>query len=155
MPSKKSNSDSKCVLCKHFPKNEKSVRISENPGASNSMTPSWCFNQMDINHPRWNPRKMQHKGIVDILLGFEGLTWQEILCAPKSHGEGSKNHPVQVSDLSKSAQVRLHEINKDDVDELFSLRLDGRKRLYGIRQQRSFIILWYDSIHEIYPLQSK
>ena len=83
---------------------------------------------------------------------FESMTWQEILSASgaKKKGRGNHHHSVAVEKLSKDAQKRLKEIKLDDVESLFSLRLTGRKRLYGIRDGRVFKFIWYDREHEVY-----
>lgn len=61
--------------------------------------------------------------------------------------KGTNSHPVKCKDLSKKAQKRLEEIGQDDVAELFSLRLTGIKRIYGIRSGRALKLLWYDRNH--------
>lgn len=66
---------------------------------------------------------------------------------------GNNNHPVPVSELAGNARKRLVEIGQEELDVLFSLRLSGKGRIYGVRDQRALKLLWYDPYHDIYPVQ--
>ena len=61
------------------------------------------------------------------------------------------SHFISIDKLCKDAQKRLEELHLDDVEELYSLRLTGTKRLFGIRVGASLEILWYDPDHSICP----
>ncbi len=82
------------------------------------------------------------KDVYSKLINFETMTFQEIK-------DGS--HLVPVSDLIPKAQKRLVEIDQDDTDELYSLRLTGEKRIWGIQDRSIFKILWWDPSHEVCP----
>ncbi len=41
----------------------------------------------------------------------------------------------------------------EDVDELFSLRMTGKIRVYGIAIEQQLNLLWYDPKHEIFPIR--
>ena len=72
------------------------------------------------------------------LQSYEQQTWGEI--------EGKKNHFIDVETLNKCAQDRLEEL-KIIEDQIFSLRLNGSLRIYGLRPKSALIILWYDNNH--------
>lgn len=74
---------------------------------------------------------------------FETMRWSEIL--------GPNNHPVKIEDLCPEARKRLQEIKQDDVDDLVSLRLAGKKRVWGIRDGNVLKILWWDPDHQVCP----
>lgn len=95
------------------------------------------------------------EAILPKLWGFDSMTWGEIMGASGGRAAGTNHHPVKVEDLSKAARDRLREIELDDVEELFSLRLDGRKRIYGIRDGRILELLWYDPDHTVYPIKRR
>jgi hypothetical protein len=59
------------------------------------------------------------------LANFETMTWGEILLDAKK-----QNHNVSVDDLVKEAQDRLTEIFPEQLDELTSLRLTGKGRVW-------------------------
>ena len=86
---------------------------------------------------------------------FEKLTWGEIENQTYGKEGKSKNHPIEKSKLIKEAQDRLKELNQDDVDELYSLRLEGQLRVFGIREFNCLKILWIDINHEICPSLKK
>ena len=73
---------------------------------------------------------------------------------------GNNSHFVQAGKLTRKAKARLAEIGQDDVSELFSLRLTGTTRIYGIRDRRALKLLWYDPHHgtnarAVYPVQHR
>lgn len=65
------------------------------------------------------------------------------------------SHNIEVNQIVKDAQRRLEEIRQADVDELFSLRLSGKERIWGIVDRNIFKILWWDPKHEICPSAKK
>lgn len=81
---------------------------------------------------------------------FENKRWKEILS-----DEGKRNHEVSVSQICKDAQNRLSQIDLEDVEKLVSLRLTGRQRLWGIRSESFFRVLWWDPNHSVYPSKLK
>ncbi len=98
--------------------------------------------------------------IFPTLKDFETMTWAEILRASGGRRAGNNHHPVAVENLSRAARNRLKEIGLNDIDELFSLRLDGTKRIYGIRDGQALMVLWYDPYHgnnkkAVYPVKSR
>lgn len=76
------------------------------------------------------------------------MTWAEILAATGGRTCGNNSHLVPLSDLKKEAVDRLRELQQDDIDELFSLRLSGKERIYGIPDGRVLQILWFCPNHE-------
>ena len=89
------------------------------------------------------------------LRDFEKKTWNEIEQETKGGEGGSKLHEIKIELLSKEAQQRLSELKIDDIDSLFSLRLDGTLRIFGIRKQNYLQILWVDQNHEVCPSKKK
>lgn len=85
------------------------------------------------------------------LKDIESKRWSDI--EKETHGKKgkSKNHWVDVKDIIKPAQVRLSELNMDDHEQIYSLRLTGTQRIWGIRQQNYFRLLWFDFDHDICP----
>ena len=69
----------------------------------------------------------------------------------KLRDNGSNNHGIPVSKLSKDAQDVLREHRLDDREVVFSLRLTNLERIWGLREGRVLRILWFDPVHEIMP----
>lgn len=82
---------------------------------------------------------------------FEAKTWDEIEKETygTKNGNKSKHHCIKVKDLSQDAKKRLKELQQDDIDEVFSLRLEGELRVIGIRKLNCLSILWIDREHEV------
>lgn len=113
-------------------------------------TPVWSLRVLDVDGPYCFFRTTITKAreIRKKLADFESMTWASI--------EGPQSHFVQVEDLARDAQRRLVEIGQDDIDELFSLRLSGRERIYGIRGPTGVLkLLWWDADHQVYPVEKK
>ncbi len=139
MNKKRSNKHPK-IKHKTSKKNEPRVKLYD----YGNETVSWKLSFIDkggdwgwkkIGHRRWEEE------ILPKLINFESKPWAEIV--------GKNNHLIPVSNIIKKAQDRLVKIERDRVEELFSLRLDGKTRLYGIRDRATFKIIWFDFNHEI------
>lgn len=97
--------------------------------------------------------QVSREKILDIrqkLANFESMTWGEILVKGKQN-----NHLVPVNEIIRPAQERLREIDQDDVDELVSLRLAGRARVWGILEGSVLKVLWWDPEHQVYPVDKR
>ena len=82
------------------------------------------------------------------LSDFETMLWRDIRTS-------SNHHPIPVAKLCKEAQDRLKQIGQDDIDELFSFRLTGKERLFGILDAEVLWILWWDPLHLSHPSLKK
>jgi hypothetical protein len=111
--------------------------------------PEFRAEQMDMDGP-WGWRKFDSPQLQEMLQKiFESqkLTWQDL----RTNG----SHLVNRQDLCSEAQKRLLEIQKEDLDDLFSLRLSGRKRIWGIKEGNVLWLLWWDPAHEVCPSPKK
>lgn len=139
---------------KRSPKNiirpslKKAPRIIEEPISTESKTIVWHINIID-RYGNWGWNKVNKKifwgYIFKKIESFESMTWSEIKKNKKS------NHSIEVSKICHDAQNRLIEIEQDDIEELFSLRIGGKKRIWGIRDGRVLKILWWDPNHTVCP----
>lgn len=82
--------------------------------------------------------------IVPRLHNLESMTWSEVEGATGSHF-------VEVAAIADEAQRRLTAIGKDEQARLFSLRVSGRTRLWGIRELAVLRLLWWDPEHGVCP----
>lgn len=85
---------------------------------------------------------------------FEDNTWSEIRQYTHRHKEKQKtnSHNVPIKNLIKEAQDRLEELGFSDRSEIFSLRLEGKIRIYGFLEKNFLDIIWIDLEHEIYKI---
>ncbi len=131
-------------------KKSKIPRITKPFDTGYAENPVWQFGNIDLRGPfGWN--KINRVRLLDEILpkiqGFETMRWQEIL--------GRNNHEIRISDISRTAKRRLSDIKLDDIDQLVSLRLSGRERIWGIRNQRTLRVLWWDPEHQVCPSPKK
>jgi hypothetical protein len=75
------------------------------------------------------------------------MHWHEI--------EGKQHHSIGIESLSKEATDRLAEIKQDDIAEIFSFRLQGAHRVFGIRDRSVVKLLWWDPEHGVCPSLKK
>ena len=89
------------------------------------------------------------------LESFESNTWSQIMSYTHRRGDTmvSNNHSVPVANLSKEARRRLEDLKYCE-DEIFSLRLEAKVRIYGFRVHNYLEIIWVDLNHEIYPVDN-
>lgn len=135
------------------PNVEKLPRASE-ARSYNIERPSWRIGRMEFVDPfGWHVVSGDGLHLIrERLKAFESMTWNEILI----HGK-KQNHSVAISDLCKDARDRLSDLYRGnlDLDELISLRLTGGERVWGIREEAVFSILWWDPHHRVCPSHLK
>lgn len=146
----------KRVKSKEFADNKKIPRSLEDPEGYLKKHPVWAFQHCDLEHEKWSLLNCEafYNNIMNKLISYEGMTWAEIQSASGGKKKGTNSHFESISELKKEAQKRAIELHLD-VDELFSLRLTGTLRLYGILENGVFSVIWYDPNHEIYPLKNR
>ena len=128
----------------------------ENPDGYLKRHPIWRFGQCDLTNEKWTIRNCQslYDDIMAKIISYVGMTWAEIQAASGGKKKGTNSHFEYISEMTKEAQKRAAELHLD-VDQLFSLRLTGKERLYGVLDEGIFSVIWYDSEHEIYPSSKK
>lgn len=153
MAKTKVKKEPKAILSEH----SKDPRTSQNPGSEDNKTVVWQISRLDPDG-KWGWRGLcQNQFWNDILpklKDFESMTWNEIHAATKKN-RGNLHHSIPKTSLNKEAQERLEHLNQDDIDKLFSLRLQGAHRVFGIKDGRVLKLLWFDPGHEVCPCTKK
>lgn len=106
----------------------------------------WRFSDHDMGGPwGWEHASVQTLlgEIIPKLHEYESMTW----AAMEGH---SGSHSIDVDGLAKDAQGRLAEIGKDDLDSLFSVRITGERRLWGVKDVAILRVLWWDPHHQVW-----
>jgi hypothetical protein len=91
--------------------------------------PSWRVGRMELIDPfGWHkvPAAKLYE-IRDKLAGFEGQTWGDIIMKSQNN-----HHFMTSTSICDEAQGRLGSLHMEDTDSLFSLRLTGPERIWGI-----------------------
>lgn len=111
---------------------------------------AWRFSGVDKNGPfSWAALEdpAEYKAVIESLSDME----------PMNEAELGKNgcHFIPVKDISKDAKNRLIELQLDDLDELYSFRVMGAVRVFGIHRTHYMRVLWYDPKHGVCPAPKK
>jgi hypothetical protein len=111
------------------------------------LRPSWRVSSMEMVDPfGWHRLDGPTlRSVRERLSLFETMSWSEILVASKK-----QNHSIHVQDLAKRAQDRLDEMGIA-LDEVVSLRLSGKERVFGYLENGVLVLLWWDPDHEVCP----
>lgn len=113
--------------------------------------PVWRFAHLDWDGP-WCPSRCKDAGVREILnrlTHFESMSWSQIQ-------SGTGSHLVGADGIIKKARQRIVELKKEEwADNLFSLRLSKKERLWGFYRSGIFHLLWWDPEHQVYPSQKK
>lgn len=134
--------------------NNKTPKKQYNPESFFDKSPVWSFKLLDNNYKKWGfvHAENLYETVITKLKELEGQTWSEILGANGGRKYGTNNHFENVSKLIPEAQKRWKELKLDEYDRVFSLRLTGTHRLYGILLDGVFKVIWLDLNHEIYEM---
>jgi hypothetical protein len=119
----------------------------------------WSFALADLERESpwgWHGLGDDCAKVLTRLAQLEGETWAEIRSEASGAGH-TRNHSVPTDQLSGPAQARLAALGLDDVEHVYSFRLGGRERVWGIVLPGSFAcyLLWWDPGHTVYPVTKR
>jgi hypothetical protein len=125
-----------------------------NPDSILKRRPVWRIDLIDIEGQWgwWNvSSKEKLLEIKNKLNNIQSMTWEEI------DRDKKYNHFVDSNKIEENAKKRLSEknIDADKIDNLYRFRLSGRERVWGIREQEFFYLLWWDPQHQVWPSHKK
>lgn len=155
---------------------DKFIRVDSTPSLSKTpkvLSPSnytecyftWCHSKADIdgawswvnNEPRaWSQAEAQSV-IEPHMNNLINKSWSEV--EQESYNGKKKfrklrNKYQDLSSICDEAQKRWKVLNDlNQFEELFRLRLGTNKRVWGIRLQHHFFMVWYERYHKICPIK--
>jgi hypothetical protein len=130
------------------PPTSKEPTHTRNPNSYETQLIAWHFECMDVAGS-WPCSLSTLQAIKHRLHEYEKRRWSELT---------GSSHPFPVEQIIPKAQRRLDELGYGDYGQLYQLdiRSAGQKqRLWGLRRENIFKILWWDPNHEIYPVQKR
>lgn len=133
-----------------FPIPTKEAKYVKNPIGYQSQYIAWHFQCMDIDGD-WPCTMDIISQIKNKLHEYERLRWSEVL-------KPINNHPMPINKIINKAQRRLLDLGYGDTAKLYQLQIKNggsMQRLWGLRQENIFQILWWDPNHEIYPVEKR
>lgn len=136
---------------KRNPSDDRRPKVDSNHDAWRHKSPSWKFAR-SVKEGRFGFSTISKVALEDLrekLASFEGRTWAQIMS-----GSDNDHHHVEIGGLSKEAKERIKELRIQE-EELFSFRITGKKRLWGVLKNEVYYILFWDPEHEICECKKK
>jgi len=90
----------------------------------------------------------EHKQLWNRLREFEAKNVAQLR-------DAGSYHPKPTNELGSEYKSRLQEMQLDDIEELYSFRIDGACRLWCIKYENIFSLLWWDKEHKVAPVTKK
>ncbi|MBU2622474.1 MAG: hypothetical protein KKD92_09180 [Proteobacteria bacterium] len=132
------------------PKPTKEATHTKNPEGYQNQFISWHLQCIDSSGA-WPCSFETLQKIRNRLSEYENLKWSEV------SSKGS-NHPLPINKIIPKAQRRLSELGYVDIESLYQLKISNgnqKQRLWGIRKENIFQILWWDPRHEVCPVEKR
>ena len=132
------------------PQDSKTAKHEKQPEGYQGMLIAWHLQHMDKGGA-WSCTINDLETIKKRLHEFEKMKWREAL-------QPLSNHPIPINKICEAARRRLSELNYGDTHLLYQLEIKGsrgKQRLWGIRRENVFQILWWDPQHTVYPVYKK
>lgn len=123
----------------------KQAKHTKNPEGYQRQLIAWHFHIMD-DGGMWSCNLGNIRTILQRLHEYERKRWYEVVEQPS-------NHPMPVEKIEPAAKRRLSSLGLDDTDTLYQLKItggNGKQRLWGLRQENVFQIIWWDPHHTVY-----
>lgn len=153
--------EDKFIRCTHLPDLKKSPR-SVDPNNYKKNYFSWCHSQSDIIGTwEWNEQRQwsnnEYSNEIEPHMNFHNNDSWAIVELKDYNGKGGYrkllNKYQTLDSLCKEAQDRWSTLEfMSQFDELFRLRLGTHKRIWGIRIEHHFFMVWYERHHKICPI---
>lgn len=130
----------------------KNPHLTAPPGGYDTCRPTWSLEHLDLDGP-FSWRKMDGGFVPEVhekLREFERRTWGDSLGKSKHW-----YHLIPVNDLTSEAKKRLRELELDDQDDVLSIHLRSRERVFAVRCESVAFLLWWDPDHQVCLSQKK
>lgn len=126
-----------------------SSNLKGSPVAIDGSPLGWRFCNVDLSGPFSvsSLSEQDRRTVWERMTKFEQMTMAQI--------RDTKSHSISIYQLGKDARKRLQELNLDDLDDLWSFRVTGKKRFWCIKQQNVYALLWWDPQHRVCPSPKK
>ena len=130
------------------PQTTKEATHTKNPDGYQKQSIAWHFECMDKSGS-WPCNINTLQNIENRLREFEKMRWSELT---------GHSHPLPINKIIAKAQRRLIDLGYDDYESLYQFDIKNgqqKRRLWGLREENIFKILWWDPNHEVYPVEKR
>jgi len=126
---------------------------------------SWCHTQSDIDgswtwkggEPRAWSEDEYNKTIAPHFCSYDGDSWNDVEQKDYNGKGGIRkllNKYQPLSSVCIEAQERWKSLDDlSQFDEFFRFRLGSDRRVWGVRIQHHFYMVWYERYHQICPVK--
>ena len=124
---------------------------------------SWCVSEADLEGVwSWGEvRKWEEEEYLNTIephfQALDNNSWQEVETQTYNGASNQRknlNKYQRLNSICEEAQQRWQDIEIiSQFEVLFRLRLGTSRRIWGVRVQHHFFIVWYERHHQIYPLE--
>lgn len=142
----------KRARAKHEPSFNNVPKVAAEPRSIMDQQPAWRLGNMRMEPPfGWDTvTRDDMTQIVRHLKGLESMTWSAILIGAKKY-----NHHCDVAGMSREARACLDDDWQGGADEMLTMRLTNKKRVWGVLDGPIVHLLWWDPEHDVYPSLKK
>lgn len=141
-------------MAKKHPKPGASTRVGKRPASPELATIGkqaivWRFAMMEMDDGPWSWHAITKVQLVEArekLSSFEESTWADL-----SIGRTPRLTRIPRQNLDPQAQKRLTALRMDDFNDVYEMRLTGKCRIWGVREEPVFLLLWWDPDHTVCP----
>lgn len=106
------------------------------------------FNRVDLEGP-WCLSKItreDHVALIKFMAATEAKTVAEVF-----DGHVGKDEDVAAGSPNADAMARARQIYPEESERMASLHVSGKHRVWGLRHDPEFAVIWWDPEHEIWP----
>ncbi len=134
-------------------KNKESPTVAKRPRTEQAPQPELQtvrYSFMRFDPHRWYNSQYKlspFQEIAKCLKDYEHKTWRQVRANFK------RDHPIDPDRICTEAKHRLVGLKVEEMDELWSFRIDAKRRVWGARFGRTFFVLWWDPQHQVYPTE--
>ena len=115
-------------------------------------TPLWCFRHLDARGSKWSWEGADHAEIVKSLERLRNLASTTWLTIEQELGRKS-NGSIEIAKLEREAQDRIRELQLEQFDPFYHLRVEKAVRIWGYRRGRILHVVWLDTDHSVYKTE--
>jgi hypothetical protein len=131
----------KQVRIAETPRTEKVPKYLQGSPLHDGRHVSWRFSHIDRDGP-WPCGALSSDELLARLTEFEQMNTASL---------GDRRHAPSIERLCKDARDRLRDIQRDDLDRLFSWRVGGTGRIWCAEYGGIMCVLWWDPDHTVLP----
>jgi hypothetical protein len=141
--------NTKQAFVKESPSGEKSPKTASEPPSYTDSKASWRVCKIQLIDPYgWHELDPAGVGEVQAKLStFEKSTWKELFVV-----NARQNHRVPASELKCPVARQWMKDNMPDQPYLWTLRLSGQERIWGILSEGAYLIVFWDPHHLIWEI---